>query len=65
MCSEEKWYNECERIATTLTDKEKETFDYLKGQDSSFSMEDVEELLGEIEEKDSKIRALLKDKDDT
>ncbi|HCG8095181.1 hypothetical protein WOB65_17950 [Vibrio parahaemolyticus] len=53
---------EAEFLTKTLTEKEEEIITYLSKQDSSFSMEDVEELLGEIEEKESKIEVLLKNK---
>lgn len=53
---------ESEALRQSLSDKEKEAFDFVKGQDSSFSIDDVEELLEEIEEKDSKIDTLLRDK---
>jgi hypothetical protein len=53
---------ETDTLRNNFFDKEKEAFEYIKDQDSSFSMEDVEELLEDIEEKDSKILSLLKDK---
>lgn len=59
-----KLEQEAKTLESNLAVKEKEAFDYVKEQDSSFSMEDVEELLGEIEEKDGKIERLLKDKEE-
>jgi hypothetical protein len=55
---------EAEPLAQNFADKEKAAFDFAKEQDSSFSMEDIEELLEEIENKDSRIEALLKDKEE-
>jgi chromosome segregation ATPase len=55
---------EANNLRQNFVDKGKEAFDYIKKQDSSFSIEDVEELLEEIEEKDSKIKALLTDKEE-
>ena len=55
---------EAEHLRKSFSVKEKDALDYIKRQDSSFSMEDIEELLGEIEEKDCRIEALLKDKEE-
>ncbi|WP_216641039.1 hypothetical protein [Aeromonas sobria] len=51
-------------LTENFTIRENEAVAYVKNQNSSFSLEDVEELLGEIEEKDSRIEALLRDKDE-
>lgn len=51
-------------LTENFTIKENEAVAYVKSQNSSFSLEDVEELLGEIEEKDCRIEALLRDKDE-
>jgi hypothetical protein len=53
---------ESETLRQNFSNKEKEAFEYVKDQDSSFSIEDVNELLEDIEEKDSRIESLLKDK---
>lgn len=55
---------EAKTLRQNFADKEKEAFDYVKKQDSSVSIEEVTELLEEIEEKDSKIKALLADKEE-
>ncbi|WP_447759851.1 hypothetical protein [Aeromonas veronii] len=51
-------------LAENFTIRENEAVAYVKSQNSSFSLEDVEELLGEIEEKNFKIESLLRDKDE-
>jgi len=55
---------EAEILKQNFSDKEYDAFEYIKEQDSSFSMDDVEELFEEIEKKDSKINSLLKDKEE-
>lgn len=51
-------------LAENFTIRENEAVAYVKSQNSSFSLEDVEELLGEIEEKNFKIESLLRDKEE-
>lgn len=53
--------NESKELKKDLTDKEKEVVEYIKKQDSSFSLKDVDVLFGEIDEKNSEIEVLLKD----
>lgn len=53
---------DADTLRTDLATKEQEALAYIKGHDSSFSMKDVEELLEKIEDKDSRIEALLRDK---
>lgn len=53
---------ESEILRKNFFNKEKEAFEYVKEQDSSFSIEDLDELLEDIEERDSRIESLLKDK---
>lgn len=53
---------DADALKVNLDAKEKAAFDYIQSQDSSFSMEDVEHLLNEIEDKDNRIETLLKDK---
>lgn len=55
---------EAETLRQNFEEKEKEIFDHIKEQDSSFSIGDVEELLEEIKVKDCRIEELLKDKEE-
>lgn len=53
---------EAETLKQNAEAKEKEAFDYIKTKDSSFSMEDVQEILEQNESQKATILALQKDK---
>ncbi|GEM_PF-2573463 len=55
---------EAQGLAQNFVSKEKEAYEYVKEQDSSFSMEDVEDLLDQLEQKESRIESLLKDQEE-
>lgn len=58
-----KLEQEAMNLERNFSARAKEAFDYVHQQDTSFSMEDVEDLLDEVESKNSEIEQLLKEKE--
>ncbi|WP_020559829.1 hypothetical protein [Thiofilum flexile] len=59
-----RFKQEASKLRDELNKKDVDLTSFINKQNSSFSMEDIEELITQLEEKDSKIEELLKDNDD-